>query len=385
MVVDTALSLRTQLASRLSELGLEANSPVVRAFESVPREAFVHGIPLKDVYKDRAITTKTREGILTSSSSQPSLMARMLSRLDVQPDQNVLEVGTGTGYNAALLAELVGPQGAVTTVEIDPEVAAAAAESLKAAGYERVEVVTGDGGLGFGQNAPYDRIIVTAGVWQIPPAWPHQLSTAGGMVLPLRVNGSALAPLLRPDGQGLSGRGADPCSFIALAGAFAGGYDYELRSGLVARSDRALRPSEASAIDFLLTEKSQDDADLPDLEGDEINALAFYHYLQLQGFVSVQLLNPQGVPGIGVHSLLLTSPRSALGFGETLTVHGTNEAQLVARDTMQDWRSRGCPSLDMLRLRVEASGQPFAEIPAHRRRRYRFRRGPDSVELWYES
>ena len=199
----------------------------------------MHGVPLEDIYQDRAITTKTHEGILTSSSSQPSLMARMLNRLDVQPGQNVLEVGTGTGYNAAILAELVGAQGAVTTIDIDPEVAASTAETLEAAGYQHVEVVVGDGGLGFAENAPYDRIIVTAGAWQIPPAWTEQLSRDGGMVLPLRVNGSALAPLLRLDEHGLSGRGADPCSFIALAGAFAGGYDYELRSGLVARSDRA--------------------------------------------------------------------------------------------------------------------------------------------------
>ena len=345
----------------------------------------MHGIPLEDVYQDRAITTKSHEGILMSSSSQPSLMARMLSRLDVRPGQNVLEVGTGTGYNAALLADLVGPQGAVTTLEIDPEVAASAAESLRAASYQHVEVVLGDGGLGFAENAPYDRIIVTAGVWQIPPVWTQQLSRDGGMVLPLRVNGSALAPLLRPDGRGLSGRGADPCSFITLTGAFAGGYDYELRSGLVARADRALRSSEASAIDFLVTESSRVDADLPDFGGDEAHALSFCHYLQLQGLVCVQLLNPGDMPEIGVHSLLLVSPGSALGFGEVWTVHGTDEAQLVAQDTLRDWRSRGCPSLDTLHMRVEASGQPLAEIPALQEGRYRFRRGPDRVELWHGS
>ena len=385
MAVDLSLSLRTQLVSRLSELGLATGSPVARAFESVPREAFVHGIPIEDVYQNSAITTKTRSGILTSSSSQPSLMARMLNRLDVQFGQNVLEVGTGTGYNAALLAELVGTQGTVTSVDIEPEVAAAAASSLKAAGYQQVEVATGDGGQGFAKNAPYDRIIVTAGTWQIPPAWSQQLNRDGGMVLPLRVNGSALAPLLRPDGYGLAGRGADPCSFIALAGAFAGGYDYELPSGLVARSDRALRSSEERAIDFLLTSASRDDADVADFGGAEADTLAFYHYLQLQGFVSVQLLTPEGVPGIGVHSLFLTSPRSALGFGEALTVYGTSEAQLVARDTLEDWRARGCPSLDRLRIRVEATGQPLAEIPALQEGKYRFRRGPDSIELWYDS
>ena len=133
-----------------------------------------------------------------------------------------------------------------------------------------------------------------------------------------------------------------------------------------------------------MTESSRDDADLPDFGGDETDTLAFYHYLQLQGFVAVQLLNPRRVPGIGVHSLLLTSPRSALGFGEALTVHGTNEAQLVAQDTLQDWRSRGCPSLETLRIRVEACGQTLAEIPALQEGKYRFRRGPDRIEFWHD-
>ena len=183
----------------------------------------------------------------------------------------------------------MGRQGAVTTIDIDPDVSAASASTLKAAGYEQVEVITSDGALGAPENGPYDRIIVTAGAWQIPPAWPEQLSGEGGIVLPLRINGSGLAPLLRPDGDGLSGHGADPCSLIALEGAFGGGYRHELSSGLVARSDRALRDSEERAIDFLLANGRLADAALPDFRVDEADPLAFYHYLQLQGFVSVQL------------------------------------------------------------------------------------------------
>ena len=108
---------------------------------------------------------------------------------------------------------------------------------------------------------------------------------------------------------------------------------------------------------------------------------SFVHGLPLD----MQLLNPRGVPWGGVHSLLLTSPRSALGFGESLTVHGTDEAQTVIRETLLDWRSRGCPSLEELHIRVEPSAEQLAEIPALRSGRYRFRRGPDSIELWYDS
>ena len=344
----------------------------------------MRGFPIAHVYRDEAITTKTREGAITSSSTQPSLMAKMLGRLDVQPGLRVLEIGTGTGYNAALLAELVGEQGSVTTVDIDSEVSAAAAASLRAAGYGKVEVVTGDGGLGVPEHAPYDRIIATAGVWQIPPAWREQLAPEGGMVLPLRINGPGLAPCLQPDGGGLSGRGADPCWFIELEGAFGGGYKSDLPSGLVARSDRALRLGEERAIDYLLANGRPADPDLPAFRVDEPDALAFYHYLQLQGYVLVQLRNRRGVPWSGVPSLLLTSQRSALGFGESLTIHGTNEAETVVQETLHAWRSRGCPSLDKLRIRVEPNTEWLAEIPSLRSERYCFRRGPDRVELWYD-
>lgn len=382
--MDPAQLHRTQLVSRLSEFGIFPDSPIAGAFATVPRESFVRGFPIAHVYRDEAITTKTREGAITSSSTQPSLMAKMLGRLDVQPGLRVLEIGTGTGYNAALLAELVGEQGSVTTVDIDSEVSAAAAASLRAAGYGKVEVVTGDGGLGVPEHAPYDRIIATAGVWQIPPAWREQLAPEGGMVLPLRINGPGLAPCLQPDGGGLSGRGADPCWFIELEGAFGGGYKSDLPSGLVARSDRALRLGEERAIDYLLANGRPADPDLPAFRVDEPDALAFYHYLQLQGYVLVQLRNRRGVPWSGVPSLLLTSQRSALGFGESLTIHGTNEAETVVQETLHAWRSRGCPSLDKLRIRVEPNTEWLAEIPSLRSERYCFRRGPDRVELWYD-
>ena len=94
---------------------------------TVPRELFLPGVPLEAVYRDAAVVTKVENGVSVSSSSQPAIMALMLRQLDVRPGQRVLEIGAGTGYNAALLRELVGPAGAVDTVDIDPEVAGWAA------------------------------------------------------------------------------------------------------------------------------------------------------------------------------------------------------------------------------------------------------------------
>lgn len=130
-------------------------------------------------------------GVPTSSSSQPAIMAVMLTELHVADGQRVLEVGTGTGYNAALLCHGLGDT-AVTTVDIDPDLVAAAAANLAEVGYHPTMAV-GDGTHGYAANAPYDRVIATCSVSRIPSAWLDQ-TVPGGMVL---------TTLNRPIGAGL--------------------------------------------------------------------------------------------------------------------------------------------------------------------------------------
>jgi protein-L-isoaspartate O-methyltransferase len=113
-------------------------------------------------------------------------MALMLEDLDVSPGHNVLEVGAGTGYNAASLAELVGEDGHVTSLELDPEVASAARRAIRAAG-RRARIVVADGRRGWEENAPYDRIIVTGSSLDVPRAFLDQLVEGGLLVLPLRL------------------------------------------------------------------------------------------------------------------------------------------------------------------------------------------------------
>jgi protein-L-isoaspartate(D-aspartate) O-methyltransferase len=112
-------------------------------------------------------------------------MAGMLEQLGLEPGHNVLEIGAGTGYNAALMAHIVGETGKVTTVDIDEDTVAGAREHLGKAGFDRIEVICGDGGNGYAEHAPYDRIILTVGAAEIAPAWPAQLKTDGRMVVPL--------------------------------------------------------------------------------------------------------------------------------------------------------------------------------------------------------
>lgn len=195
--------LRRRLVRELEQRGLIRSAQVRDAFLTVPRETFLSEFAafegLEAVYRDEAIPTKfDANGFAVSSSSQPAIMAEMLEQLALEPGMRVLEVGAGTGYNAALLAQIVGPSGAVTTIEIDPEVARGARAALRR-GSHQVSVRVGDGRNGFPDRAPFDRIIVTASSEEIPRPWFDQLDEGGLLEVPLRINaaGAQVIPTLR--------------------------------------------------------------------------------------------------------------------------------------------------------------------------------------------
>ncbi len=118
----------------------------------------------------------------TSSASQPNVVARMLDAVDAQPGMRVLEIGTGTGYNAALLAHRLGAQN-ITSIEIDPDLAEHASTALTTTGYP-VTVITADGADGYLPHAPYDRIMSTAAVQRVPYPWVTQTRPGGAILTP---------------------------------------------------------------------------------------------------------------------------------------------------------------------------------------------------------
>ncbi|MGH2630062.1 MAG: protein-L-isoaspartate O-methyltransferase family protein [Actinomycetota bacterium] len=183
--------LRQRLVRQLESASTIRSAPVRQAFLEVPREIFVPDVVARlsvaAAYRDEAYPTKTDlRGDAISSSSQPGIMALMLEELSVSPGDRVLEVGTGTGYNAALLSVLVGTKGRVISVELDPGLSRTARGAVRAAG-QRASLVTGDGRGGWEANAPYDRIIVTASSLDVPRAFLDQLRDGGLLVLPLRL------------------------------------------------------------------------------------------------------------------------------------------------------------------------------------------------------
>lgn len=173
-------ALVDQIIVRHEQLGLTLPREVEAALRTVPRHLFAPGVPLEKAYADDSIVTKRNErGTSLSSVSAPTIIAMMLGQLQVGPGQRVLEIGSG-GYNAALLRELAGPDGSVTTIDIDQEVVDRARACLAAAGYRDVRTLCVDGKFGAAEYGPFDRIIVTVGTWDIPPAWVEQLAGGGG-------------------------------------------------------------------------------------------------------------------------------------------------------------------------------------------------------------
>lgn len=177
---------------------------------------------IEAAYADDALMTRWHQGRPTSSTSQPGLMAEMLELLDLHPGERVLEIGTGTGYNAALLSELVGDQRLVTSVDIDADVVDQARRLLGQAGYGGIRLLTGDGWGGFAEGAPYDKVMATVGCTDLSPCWVTQLRPGGLVVVPLEHGGAQ--PLLRArrEGPSVVGRVLTCAGFVPIQGRLEG-------------------------------------------------------------------------------------------------------------------------------------------------------------------
>jgi len=213
--------LRDELVDQLCAAGVVRDERVAWALRSVPRHLFVPGEP-ELAYRDEAVPTKwAPDGRPISSSSQPGVMAVMLEQLEAGCGQRVLEIGTGTGYNAALLAYLVGETGQVVTMDIEEDLVEQARRNLSAANVGGVSVVCADGGAGWPAGAPYDRIMLTVGAWDVAPAWVNQLAAGGRLVLPLSLRGVQRSVALEPTGEYLTSVSVTPCGFMPLRGQMA--------------------------------------------------------------------------------------------------------------------------------------------------------------------
>ena len=186
--------------------------PVVRAMERVPREEFVSVWERPRAYRDEPLSIGEGQTI-----SQPYIVARITEALRLQPTDRVLELGAGSGYQAAVLAELV-TDGNVVTVELVPSLAQQARETLAGLGYRNIVVEESTGSLGCPRLGPYDAIVVSAAAPTLSPTLLSQLALGGRLVVPVGSRDQQELVCALRTGEGISLRMLGPCRFVPLIG-----------------------------------------------------------------------------------------------------------------------------------------------------------------------
>jgi protein-L-isoaspartate(D-aspartate) O-methyltransferase len=223
----------------------------IETMRAVPRLAFLRAIDpavtAEDAYDPELAVTTLKDpatGAVLSCSSVPTLVATMLDQADVQPGNRVLEIGSATGINAAYLAHLTGPEGQVFTLDIDQWVTDGTRRALDVNGYEHVQVIARDGSLGYAEAAPFDRIVVTVGAFELSAAWWDQLAPRGRMVVPLRWRGQTRSLALVREGDRLVSESVKLCGFVPMIG-----QDGERTAAIDAAGTAFLHWDEDQAID----------------------------------------------------------------------------------------------------------------------------------------
>ncbi len=362
MSASEGSELRRALVEALKRKGDLSDPALEAAFLAVPRHFFLPDVSLDYAYADEAVPVKRdADGSVLASASQPSMIALMLRQLRLRPGDNVLEIGAGTGYNAAIMQHIVGRDGTVTSIEIDPQVAQQARLNLQRAGLGEVNVVDADGAMGYPVRAQYDRIIATAAVWDIPTAWVKQLKTSGVLVAP--VGGAAqysAAFTFEPDGSLYSPRNI-PCRFLALRGMAAGPAIYQRLSAadMTLVSDNISR-LDSVAVHVLLSEDEElNYLGLPLTAGDYWQG--FLPYLELNApddylFAGYLVADNQQAYGLEGSGFALIGPGSAcfVPFQGDGDVHcfGSADAFMALRAALEAWDAAGRPGSDRLRIRL---------------------------------
>ena len=228
-----------------NKLGKPLPAGIEQAYQSTPRHLFVKqfyqsgqnewehtvideqnlAVKLPILYQDMPLilVTDTESNFLAakSSISQPSLVLSMLNKLNIQEGDSVLEIGAGSGWNAAMMGRLVGETGRVHSVEIIPELVGPARGAIAGLGIGNVTIVESDGGDGYAPGAPYDRIMFTVGSYDIPSAFYEQLKDGGVLLMVLKNIGYGdTLYLFKKTGDHLEAIQGSPCAFVGLQGKY---------------------------------------------------------------------------------------------------------------------------------------------------------------------
>jgi protein-L-isoaspartate(D-aspartate) O-methyltransferase len=350
-------TLRNQLVEHLKRSRSITSPAVESAFRRVPRHEFLPGLDLEQVYRDDAIVTRWADGLPSSSSSQPAVMAIMAEQLELQDGQAVLEVGAGTGYNSAILRKLVGPAGKVVSVEIQPDVAGDARRNLQRAGYNDVLVVTGDGGFGYRAGAPYDRIILTASASDVSPEWVEQLREGGLLLMPFRFSTMCLCVAFEKHESELASRSLTCCGFMPMQGAYGPDVTGDdprrpMGDGLFI-SGPGSKGAPAELIEELLKQRPRRVSDLiiPVNDFGLGGGLGTYLALTEAGLVDIFTTQPERWGFHYISGLLDAKAKSlCLVRRDAVVVYGSDTAAERYKKRALEWIEIGRPGIDRIRI-----------------------------------
>lgn len=376
---DAFADLRARLVREIFERGALRSATIADAFRAVPRHVFLPGVAPEDAYSDRSIPVKLDDGVPISSSSQPAMMAEMLEQLAVREGERVLEIGAGSGYNAALLATLAGRSGFVATVDLDPEIAGAAQRHLGRAGFSQVRVICADGTDGDREDAPFDALIASIAVGDVPAAWFAQLRAGGRLVMPLALRTMQKVVCFERTASGLRSTSIVDGGFMMLRGETP-----SVAAPAVVLDDativRVLDPAAADrgAIAAALRARTYDTTPIVPLSIDDV-WLSFGWWLALHddGFARVTVTGPPvsttrvpditGAPqtpshgeattlGLLVHDELALFAQLDDGRIVIRSFGGAPDALARMQFAIAAWHAAGRPRNDRLHIEVVARG-----------------------------
>ena len=353
------MNRRAQFVEQIRANGAPLTDELAAAFAAVPREAFVSdGFQrpgggwvspgdrdfLDLVHRDDVLVTKVDGRTPISSSSQPSLMAIMLDALDVRPGHRVLEIGAGTGYNAALLAALGAT---VVSIDTQEDVAARAAAAVDGLGIAGVQVQTGDGYAG-APGHRFDRVIVAVGVAGLSPRWLNQLDPGGLAVVPVEHAGTH--PVLAVRGAAAGPVTAEvicPSGFMSASGPLTAAHQFAHPSPAATGELGPLTPATGPRFD------------------PPLGALS-YRDLWYAAGVWHRRATHAAVPGVEHSCLVLLDDTRTGGAaippdGAVLTTGDRTLAQ-DANDILRRWDAEGRPPMREWRVTLALAGQPDAPI-----------------------
>lgn len=378
-MTENADAFLTAYVRRLRDAGALRSPRVIQAFEQVPRHRFIdrfydfspQGSPqqvvvandpsrlrpehLQLIYSDKALVTRLDEqGMPASSASQPTLVATMLELLELAPGMNVLEIGAGTGYNAALMAVIVGANGSVTTLDISEAVAAQARKALAAAGCHHVDVRAQDGYFGLPDSAPYDRVVATVGCPDLSPAWAEQLRPDGTMLIPLEHARHHPLVRVRQEQGRLRGRVLGWSGFMPMTGRADGGGPW--RGRLVLPGDWTALREDGSIKEEPRWEEL---GSSPFLPGTTLRQKEIDLFFALTLRDGRAIWSPWGV-GLaeGEAGFALAGHAAVFSFGERRLLDDF-------RRLFDAWRAEGSPSFSDYRMEFVPADRPGSPPEAH--------------------